>query len=279
MEFPHLKFAIQGPEEKLSGTLETNLEHIDTRGVRFRIAADALVRLGLSPYEPLGLNLVVMFLYLQQSQLPIRAIGRILSFDTSQQDRENAYVLSVDFHEISDEDIQRIQRHLDLKAIKGAGADERRENLRRQSDLFVRELSSVLEILAKMSEGKKENFGEQYSRLVGMQNPLGRRDEDKRLGNRICYFLERLASNLARMVGSEAGLRKVKIRKVTGKDEAAVAKDKIFTGWEESPPQVGKGYCLYLEGGGVFRSARVTQTLKDVFRTANSVYEIEEIQP
>ncbi len=111
-----------------------------------------------------------------------------------------------------------------------------------------------------------------------MKNSLGRRLEDKKLGDAICYNIERLASNVARLIGPKAGLRQVRIRKVTGKEETAVEKDKIFVGWEEAQPTVGRSYCLYIAAGGIFRSAAVTQVLKGHFRTRNSLYELQELE-
>ena len=135
----------------------------------------------------------------------------------------------------------------------------------------------MVEILANMSEGRREQFGEQFTRLVAVKNTLGRRLEDKELGDAICHHVERLASNVAQLMAGNAGLRRVRIRKVTGKEMGTVAKDKILVGWEEAPPEMGRSYCLYIAGGGVFRSAEVTQVLKDHFRTRNSLYEVQEM--
>jgi hypothetical protein len=178
--------------------------------------------------------------------------------------------------EISVEDQDVIQKHIQTRSPGVVAQEARSGQPRRQSDLFFQEIARMVETLANMAEGRQVSAGEQFARLLGVKNALGRRLEDKQLGDAVCYQIERLASNVARLLGTGSGLRKVRIRKVTGKEQASVAKDKVFVGWEEAPPTVGGTYCLYIEGGGIFRSTTVTQVLKDHFRTRNSLYEIQE---
>jgi hypothetical protein len=280
MEALKLKFAVQSPDDTLSGATDTTIEQITPQWVRFSAPAGVLVQAGLDPEATLSMeNRIVMFIYLDPTQPPIRAIGRISWYEKAPMETQDSYSVVVEFQEITEEDRKKIQKHINQKQLRDTKEHERRIRTRRQSDLFVQEMARMLEVLANMSEGRKEEFGEQFANLVGMKNALGRRLEDKKLGDEICFHVERLASNLANMVGRRAGLRRVQIRKVLGKMDAAVEKDRIFVGWEESPPQVGKSYILYLEGGGIFRSAVVTQVLKDHFRTRNSLYEIQPMEP
>ncbi len=278
MEPFRVKFAIQSPDDTLSGATDTVIDQITPAWVRFAAQGSVLEAAGLDPTSTFAEeDRMVMFIYLEPLHPPIRAIGRTTWCERVPESQEELYSVVVEFREIADEDRERIRRRLrQLVAEEGANG-ERRGDIRRQSDRFFREMDRILEILANMSEGQREDFGEQFANLVGVKNTLGRRLEDKKLGDAICYNMERLASNIARLVGGKAGLRKVRIRKVTGKEEAAVAKDKILLGWEEAPPQQGKSYCVYMEDGGIFRSAVITQVLKDHFRTRNSLYEIEEV--
>jgi hypothetical protein len=278
MEVPRVKFAIQSPDETLSGATDTVIDQITPAWVRFAAPGKVLEGAGLDPASTLSEeDRMVMFIYLDPLHPPIRAIGRTTWCERVPEGEEELYSVVVEFREIAEEDRASIRKYLrQLVAEEGTSA-ERRGEIRRQSDRFFREMDRILEILANMSEGRREDFGEQFANLVGVKNSLGRRLEDKKLGDAICYNMERLASNIARLVGGKAGLRKVRIRKVTGKEDAVVAKDRVLLGWEEAPPREGKSYCMYMEGGGIFRSALVTQVLKDHFRTRNSLYEIEEV--
>jgi hypothetical protein len=267
-----LKFAIQCSEGTLSGAVESIVEKITPEWARFVVPVEVVERAGINLSAALpARDTIVMFVYLPPAQAPIQASGHISSCEFSAY--EEVYTVVAMFDEIPEEDSKRIQDFLD--AISGCEPRDRRRRIRRRGDLFVIELERMLAILAEMAEGKTVEFGEQFANLVGMKNTLGRRMDDKKRGESICFLIERLASDLARLLGPEVGLRKVKIRKVTGKEAAKVAKDKVFVGWEESRPQDGKSYCLYLQGGGVFRSAKVTQVLENHFRTLNSLYEIQ----
>jgi hypothetical protein len=273
-----LKFAIQSPDATLSGAVDTIVDQISTEWVRFMVPAALLEGMVALPMDaPSPENQILMFIYLPLSQTPIRSIGQISWCEKSPQDCEEAYSVVVDFREIGAEDMERIENHLRDQALMGDSAEARTGKVRRASDAFFQEIAHMLEVLSRLSEGKREEFGEQFANLVGVKNTLGRRLEDKKLGDEICFHLERIASNVAQMVSGKAGLRRVRIRKVIGKEEATVAKDKVFVGWEEAPPQVNRSYCLYIEGGGIFRSATITNVLKDHFRTRNSLYEIQEL--
>jgi len=279
MEALKLKFAIQSPEDTLSGATDTAVEEITARSVRLAkrevLEAHGMDKGGTLPDE----TRIVMFIYLEADQPPIRAIGQIARCEKAAFGPEETYFVEAEFKEIAPEDERRIERHLRKQRVQlGPAEDKRSGEPRRQSDRFLAELAQMLEILSRMSEGKKEDFGEHFADLVGVKDALGRRLEDRKLGELVCYNVERLASNIVRLVGKGAGLRRVQIRKVTGREEAAVAKDRVLVGWEESPPQVGKSYTLYLEGGGIFRSATVVNVLKDHFRTRNSLYSIQELR-
>jgi hypothetical protein len=262
----------------LTGAADTTVEQMTADWIRFTANAETLSTLGLDPDATLSSqNRIVMFVYLHPHHPPVRAIGRISWHEPTSDDDTKAPSVVAEFQEIAKEDRKRIEDYLKEQALLDTSPQERRQQVRRKSDLFFREISVMLHILANMSEGKVEEFGEQFANLVGVKNTLGRRIDDKKLGDDICFSVERLASNLADLVGSRGGLRKVRIRKVTGKYAGVVEKDKILLGWEEAPPQEGKSYCLYIVGGGIFRSAKVTQALQDHFRTRNSIYEIQQI--
>jgi hypothetical protein len=72
--------------------------------------------------------------------------------------------------------------------------------------------------------------------------------------------------------------RKVRLKRVLGKMDGKfpVGTEKI--GWEIEWPAPGKRYCLYMEGGRVFRTGKVEEFDVDHFRTGNSVYAIEAVE-
>jgi hypothetical protein len=278
MEPLRLKFAIQGLDDRLSGAKETTVEQITPDWIRFSAAADLLESPGVDPMSTFIKQFrIVMFIYLKAKDEPIQASGRISLCEPSATEPQEKYSVVAEFQEIAEEDRQKIKNYLEVH--QGPEVKDRRRQIRRRVDTFVQELRDMLGILAEMSRGRKVEFGEHFANLVGLKNSLGRRLEDRKNGEAICSFIEELASNLAQHFGKETGLRHVKIRKVTGKAQAVVAMDRVLSGWEEAPPQVGKIYCLYLHGGGLFRSTPVTQVQEYHFRTRNSLYEIQEIKP
>lgn len=265
-----LKFAIQRPDFTLSDSTETTADQITPNWVRFIAPADFLAEMGVDLSATISAeNRVVMFIYLDPAHPPIRAIGAIYQYEKIPHTKKESYTVVVEYEEIAEQDRQKIQDYLQEQAL------DRRAKIRREGDRFFQELGWMLEILVNMSEGKKEEFSQHFTNLVSAKSTLGRRSKDKKLGDGICLNIERLASNLVRTYGARVGLRKVNIRKVTGKEDALVEKEKIFVGWEEAPPQVGRSYCVYLEGGGIFRSAVVREVSEDHFQTLNSLYEIQ----
>jgi len=276
MENLRLKFTIQGLDDAFSGAIETNVQQVTPDWIRFTAPADIIESPGEDPLSTFAKQYrVMMFIYLQPTGAPIQALGRIAMCEPSADEQQDIYNILVEFQEIAEEDRQRLKEY--LETVQGSTFKERRQEIRRRGDLFILELKAMLEILVDMSRGRRVEFGEQFANLVGVKNTLGRRMDDKKSAEVICYLIEQIASNLADHFGKQTGLRHVRIRKVTGRDAAVVAKDRTFPGWEEAPPQIGKIYCLYLHGGGIFRTTLVTQVEGNHFHTRNSLYEIQQI--
>lgn len=157
-------------------------------------------------------------------------------------------------------------------------AENRRRDKRRYADLALKETVEILQILERISRGEEADFTERYADLVGMKDRLGRRQEDRKLGESLCATIEAIASNLGQLVGKERRLRKVRITKMSGERSSQMQVQTSVVGWEENRPQVGKSYRLFKDDGGLFRSARVIKVTPDYFQTQNSVYRIEVLR-
>ncbi len=152
---------------------------------------------------------------------------------------------------------------------------DRRRTQRRDSDRVLKETVEILKILEEISRGEEGDYSEHFADLVGLKDRLGRRKEDRRLGETLCSTLESLATNLQQLVKRRGDLRKVRITKVSGRKGARLGLQIVIVGWEEERPCVGKNYRLFKEDGGIFRSALVTRVTEDYFQTQNSLYRLE----
>lgn len=152
----------------------------------------------------------------------------------------------------------------------------RRERIRRGSDLVLQKLLQVLRILEKVSRGEDADFSEAYADLVGMKDQLGRRAEDRKLGESLCAIIEAIATNLGRPIQtkeqpSEDRTRKIRLTKIKGKKDLK----KAVVGWEEKPPEVGQRYRVFKDDGGIVNTSAVTKVASDHLQTENSVYLLE----
>lgn len=155
---------------------------------------------------------------------------------------------------------------------------ERRKGPRRGADEALRQAVEAIEALDRLAKGEKVDFGEYYADLVAMRNSLGRRSEDKQLADSLCTTLESLANNIQELLQNGRALRRVRIKKVRGKESVAIGPGTVIEGWEEARPQVGRSYRVFRDDGGVFRSAVVVKVGKGMFETKNSVYAIEVLE-
>ena len=71
--------------------------------------------------------------------------------------------------------------------------------------------------------------------------------------------------------------RKVKITKVLGK-RTGIKLQASFVGVEDTPPEVGKSYRVFVESGKMLRTTPVSQVLPDFIKTQNSLYKIEVLR-
>ena len=153
--------------------------------------------------------------------------------------------------------------------------EDRRGKKRRRGDHVLQRTIEVLEKLEKISEGNIEDFTEHYADLVGVKDLVGRRKRDRTVGELLCSTIESLATNLDTLLQQDQSLRKVRITKMRGKKTSRVAVHTSVVGWEAEQPSVGDRYQLYKDGGGIFRSAVVTEVKSEYFKTKNSTYRIE----
>ncbi len=154
-------------------------------------------------------------------------------------------------------------------------AANRRKAPRRHSDKAIEETVQILQILEKLSQGEEIDFTEHYADLVGMKNRIGRRQDDRQVGESLCVAIEALAGNIVHLFSKEKGLRKVRLTKMSGKKDARVKVQSAVVGWEETRPHVGRTYRVFKDDGGVLRSAVVTKVMPGFFQTQNSLYKIE----
>jgi hypothetical protein len=153
--------------------------------------------------------------------------------------------------------------------------ENRRKKRRRLGDRVLRKTVDTLQILAKISGGREGDFSEYYADLVGAKALVGRRQLDRRLGDILCSSIEAIAANINKLLEQQKALRKVGVTKMRGKKTSPMAVKTSVVGWEAERPCVGKNYRIYKEGGGIFRSARVTEVKPGYFQTKNSLYRIE----
>lgn len=167
-------------------------------------------------------------------------------------------------------------------------AQEQRKKTRRHSDRVLRKVVEILQILEKLSEGEQVDFTEAYADLVGMKDQLGRRKEDRRLGDDLCATLGTTAAIIVQHAAEpvpapapaparahEERLRKVRLTKASQTKKGA---DAAVVGWEESPPALGKSYKIFTDTGGVFRTSILVKVAPGYIRTRNSLYEVQVLE-
>ena len=156
----------------------------------------------------------------------------------------------------------------------------RRKAGRRDSDRVLGKVIEILRVIEKMSKGESVDFTETYADLVGLKDQVGRRKEDRQLGEALCTTIGSIACNLVSPAEespktSEEPLRKVRITKMGG---ARGKMQAVIVGWEESPPQVGKIYRVFQENGSVIRTTPVTRVSPGYVQTRNSLYQLEVVE-
>jgi hypothetical protein len=145
---------------------------------------------------------------------------------------------------------------------------------------MLEKVLEILRVLEKISKGENVDFTESFADLVGLKDQLGRRQEDRQLGEALCTVIGSIATNL---VGAEDDrgetpdgvLRKVKLTRVSGgkgKPQPAIV------GWEEHPPRVGQIYRVFQENGSVVRTSPITRFAGGYVQTRNSLYQIEVVE-
>lgn len=160
----------------------------------------------------------------------------------------------------------------------GPKSMDRRAAIRRSSDHLLMETIKVHRTLLELLHGKSANLSAALRRLEQMGLDLGRREEDKKMGEALKGGLDAIAKRLLELGIIEQLPRKVKVIKVLGKDGSSFPVGTERVGWEMDLPRLGQRYCLYLEDGRVFRTGEVTEMGQGHFRTGNSVYELQVLE-
>ena len=156
---------------------------------------------------------------------------------------------------------------------------ERREQPRRNSDKVLRKILEVLRVVERLSRGEDVDFTEAYADLVGLKDQLGRRREDRELGEALCVTLGSIASNIVggfkRAESSFAPRRKVRLSRRAG---GSGRTDTVIEGWEQHPPVLGKSYVVLQENGRFVRTSSLIKITGNVLQTRNSIYELEILE-
>ncbi len=155
---------------------------------------------------------------------------------------------------------------------------EKREGARRSSDRLIRQTMEFHRAIVDIMEGRGGDLDSVLRMVRQMGVGLGRREEDRRLGELLSAGLEGLVRRLVELGVIQQVPRKVRLRKVLGKTDEKFPVGMEKLGWEMDLPKVGERYCLYLDDGRVFRTGEILEYGEGHFRTRNSVYEIRPLQ-
>lgn len=153
---------------------------------------------------------------------------------------------------------------------------ERRKAQRREADRILWKLLDILRVVEKLSQGEEVDFTEAYADLVGLKDQLGRRKEDRDLGEALCATVGAIACNVAQkgFQGQDKAHRRVRLTRLGGGKGDA---HKVIEGWENNEPQLGKSYLIFQESGRVVRTSPLTRISGDFLQTRNSLYQLEII--
>jgi hypothetical protein len=151
----------------------------------------------------------------------------------------------------------------------------RRKTVRRGSDLVLQRTVEVLRALERTSIGEEADFTEAYADLVGAKDKLGRRREDREIGESLCASISAIAENLSRCSRADKEAREEQPRKIRLTKIREGAADGAHVGWEEGSPVIGQSYRLFTEAGGVIRTSAVTEVGCGFIQTLNSRYRID----
>ncbi len=151
---------------------------------------------------------------------------------------------------------------------------ERRKELRRESDRILLKMVEILRVVEKLSRGEQVDFTEAYADLVGLKNQLGRRKEDRDLGEALCATVGAIACNVAQQgPGSyQGGRRRVRLTRLGGGKGQT---HRVIEGWENGEPQLGKSYLIFQDSGRVVRTSPLTRVSGAFLQTRNSLYQLE----
>jgi hypothetical protein len=137
----------------------------------------------------------------------------------------------------------------------------------------VRFHRAVLDLL----QGKDGDFSEILYRIQEISGRIGRREEDRKLGEALRHSSERLARRLMELGLIRQMPRKIRLRKLHGGDQGPLSVGGERIGWEMEAPVPGRRYCLHQDGGRVLRTGIVEACGAGYVRTQNSLYAHEVV--
>jgi hypothetical protein len=153
---------------------------------------------------------------------------------------------------------------------------ERRREPRRESDRILLKVLEILRVVERLSRGEDVDFTESYADLVGLKDQLGRRKEDRELGEALCATIGAIACNVTQTGtrDQQTGKRRVRLTRLGGgKGEL----NKVIEGWEDGEPRVGKSYRVFQDSGRVIRTSPLTRVSGEFLQSRNSLYQLEVI--
>lgn len=155
---------------------------------------------------------------------------------------------------------------------------QRQPEPRRTSDKLLMETIKVHRTLLDLLQGKSGNIMGALRKLAELGLDIGRREEDRKIGEALTKGLGEIAQRLMELGIIEQLPRKVRLKKVLGKNDTKFPVGTERVGWEMEVPKIGQSYCLYMDNGKVFRTAEVADLGPSHFRTTNSVYQLEILE-
>lgn len=151
---------------------------------------------------------------------------------------------------------------------------ERRRESRRTSDRVLVKILEILKVVERMSRGERVDFTETYADLVGLKDRLGRRREDRELGEALCAIIGAIACSVADTDAQAARPQRRRVRLTRlggGKGEQL----RVIEGWEEEEPQEGKSYRILQDNGRLVRTSTLTRVSGEFLQSRNSLYKIQ----
>jgi hypothetical protein len=155
--------------------------------------------------------------------------------------------------------------------------EERRKVIRRESDRILMDTINYLVILMDELGAKEYVFQERLRAYMDSCIFKGRRAVDRRKEALVFLCLEEISKKLKKLGLIKDIPRKVKVTKIEGIEVTEFPLDSPQLGLEKGRPVIGDHYFLYKDDGQIYRTSRVREVERDLFKTPTSTYHREEI--